>query len=89
MSTHRRVKDLTAELDDDDYAEYDDDYEGEDEELDEENQKQMNESTKAVRSSLGQAYSHIATKTIQDILWDTYYDVPKTVAQLKSTKLDP
>lgn len=81
MST-RRVKSVGYDDDDiDDY--YDDNYDGEQEELSAEDQEQLRVGTIEVRKALGPVYQ-ASDKEIQDSLWNTYYDVGKTVNFIKS-----
>ncbi len=83
MST-RRVKNVDY---DDDDLDYDEDYdEGSDEGqqgVSAEDKEQLRLGTIEVRRSLGPAYQ-VSDTEIQDKLWDTYYDIEKTVAYVKS-----
>jgi len=82
--SNRRVK--TVGYDDGD-LDYDDAYEEEfdegQEEVSAEDKEHLRLGTIEVRQSLGPA--HQATdQEIQDKLWDTYYDIAKTVSYIKS-----
>lgn len=87
MST-RRVKTLAY---DDDDLEYSDEYDEVDdgqEELSPEDKEQLRLGTIEVRKVLGPAY-RINETEIHDSLWNFYYDVTKTVNQLKSIHQSP
>lgn len=92
MSTSvRRVKAVEPDGDehfhpDNDYEDYDDydEYgEGGEDELSPEDQKKMQELTTKVREELGPDMS-VPERQIQDLLWNYYWDVPRTVAELKT-----
>ena len=79
--SHRRVKNLAVE---DDY--YDDEYDDGDAgvEMTDEDREQMQVGTAMVRSTLGPAFSNLASQDIEEALWHYYYDVDKSVEYLKS-----
>ncbi|OCT48495.1 hypothetical protein CLCR_04442 [Cladophialophora carrionii] len=83
--SNRRVKSLAHDEDDlDDYDDYDDDYEdGDNNDLSPEDKEQMRQGTVEVRTALGSTFP-ATDREIQDALWHYYYDVPKSVAYLKS-----
>lgn len=81
--SNRRVKSLGYDDDDlEDVEEgYDDFDEGQDE-ISAEDKEQLRLGTIEVRKALGPAYQ-VSDGDIQDSLWNFYYDVGKTVAQIK------
>lgn len=83
MST-RRVKTLAYDEDDiDDYSDEYDEADGGQEELTPEDKEQLRLGTIEVRKILGPAYQ-VSESEIHDALWNFYYDVTKTVNQIKS-----
>lgn len=91
MSKHR-IK--SVDLDEDYDNSYDNDYEenyghtgldtSEEDGLTAEDKEQLQTGTVQVRNNLGQSFSFITDKEIQDTLWHYYYDIAKSVAYLKS-----
>ncbi|KAK7517896.1 uncharacterized protein IWZ02DRAFT_489218 [Phyllosticta citriasiana] len=80
--SHRRIKNIDFD-DDDDLDEYDEDDYGE-EELSPEDQEQMRQGKTKVREALGPDYANVGDKQIEDALWNYYYDIGKSVAYLKN-----
>lgn len=82
--SNRRVKNVGY---DDGDLDYDDDYEeefdGGQEEVSAEDKEQLRLGTIEVRKSLDPA-CQATDQEIQDKLWDTYYDIGKTVSYIKS-----
>lgn len=80
MSTSmRRVKAVDFDEDDDDY-----DYEeGGEDEMSPEDQTKMQELTIKVKEELGPNVP-VSERQIQDLLWNYYWDVERTVAELKT-----
>lgn len=84
--SNRRVKSVAHEDDYDDYDDFDDEpQDNGNNELSPEDEEQMRQGTVKVRAALGSAFP-ATDKEIQEALWHYYYDVPKSVAYLKSTK---
>lgn len=92
MSKHR-IKSVGL---DEDYDEsYDDDYEEDygqtgqnvngENGLTAEDREQLRIGTIQVRNDLGQSFSILTDKEIQDTLWHYYYDIAKSTAYLKGT----
>jgi elongation factor 1 alpha-like protein len=78
------------DLDDDDFDDgYDDDFGGEEEEMSAEDQVAMSNGTAEVRKALGPNASKVTVKQIQDALWNSWYDVDKSVASLRKTYITP
>lgn len=82
--SNRRVKAL--DYDEDDLDDYDEEYDEVDdgqEELSSEDKELLRLGTVEVRKVLGPAYQQVSESEIHDALWNFYYDVPKTVNQIK------
>jgi len=77
--SHKRVKAIVA--DDDLYDDYDDDFEEEETGPTTEEQEKLRLGTVEVRKTIG---SDFTDEEIQKSLWDTWYDVERTVTYFKS-----
>ena len=82
--SNRRVKNVDFDDGDLDYDDdYDEDFDQGQEEVSAEDKEQLRLGTIEVRKSLGPAYQ-VSDTEIQSKLWDTYYDIEKTVSYIKS-----
>lgn len=82
--SNRRVKNVDFDDDDLDYDDdYDDGFHGGQEEVSAHDKEQLRLGTIEVRKLLDPA-SQATDQEIQDKLWDTYYDIGKTVSYIKS-----
>ena len=82
--SNRRVKNVDYDDGDLDYDDnYDEDFDEGQEEVSAEDKEQLRLGTIKVRENLNPAIQ-VSDKDIQDKLWDTYYDIDKTVSYLKS-----
>ncbi|KAF7508651.1 hypothetical protein GJ744_009043 [Endocarpon pusillum] len=86
MSKHR-IKSVALEDDyADDYYEDDEDQSGyvEEDGMTAEDQERLRVATVQARNTLGQGFTSITDKEIQDALWHYYYDISKSVSYLKN-----
>lgn len=80
--SNKRVKSLDYE--DDDFDDYEDEEYDDGGEISAEDHERLKVGTVKVREAIGNGYSVTDTE-IQDVLWNYYYDVGKSVTFLKSS----
>ena len=80
--SNRRVKSLAY---DDEELDYDDDDNYDEEPVTAEDEEQMRQGIIKVREALGPSLRSVDEEEIRDVLWNKWYDVAKTVSEIKSS----